>query len=81
MNKKTFLIWSTLVIALSSAVALAQEEKVVSETNLVTVNVIVTIAHFSTDEAGVSIGIVCEIHNTTPEKTRAILNSVRQRSR
>ena len=42
MNKKSSLILAALLIVASRAVALAQEDKVVSETNLVTVNVIVT---------------------------------------
>src|SRR5512145_1417312 len=42
MNKKTSLVLAALLIVASRAVALAQEDKVVSETNLVTVNVIVT---------------------------------------
>jgi len=97
---------AALLVAISCAVSFAQEEKIVSESNLVTVNVIATgnkgqyvkglkqnqfevydekvkqqIALFSTDEASVSIGIVCEIHNTTPDKTRAMLNSLRQFTR
>ncbi len=106
MKKKFLLISVTLLIAISGKVAFAQEEKVVSDTNLVIVNVIVTddkgryvkglkadqfeiydekvkrqITNFSTDEMAVSLGIVCEVHNTTPEKTRAMLTSLRQFAR
>lgn len=35
------------------------------------------IVHFSTDVASVSIGIVCEIHEGTPEQTRAVLAAVK----
>jgi Ca-activated chloride channel family protein len=96
---------AALLIAIFSVVAFAQE-KIVSETNLVTVNVIVTdkegryvkglkqdqfeiydekvkqqITHFSTEQSPVSLSIVCEIHDKTPEKTRAMLNSLRQFTR
>jgi VWFA-related protein len=36
------------------------------------------IAHFSTDTAPVSIGIVCEIHESAAEKTRATLAAIKQ---
>jgi Ca-activated chloride channel family protein len=36
------------------------------------------IAHFSNQAAPVSVGIVCEIHNKTPEKTRALLLALKQ---
>jgi Ca-activated chloride channel family protein len=36
------------------------------------------IAHFSADAAPVSLGIVCEIHPTVPERTRAILAALKQ---
>ncbi len=42
MKQKSFLMPAVLLIAISSSVSFAQEEKIVSETNLVTVNVIVT---------------------------------------
>lgn len=106
MKQKSLLMPAALLIAISSAVSFAQEEKIVSETNLVTVNVIVTdnkgryvkglkqsqfevydekvkqqITHFSSEEGPLSLGVVCEIHNASPEKTRAILNSLRQFTR
>ena len=80
-----------------------QDDRVVTGTNLVTVNVIVTdgngryvqglsedqfmvydnkikqrIAHFSSEPAALSIGIVCEIHESTPEQTREMLSAVKQ---
>jgi len=36
------------------------------------------IAHFSTDASPVSIGIVCEIHESVTEKTRAMLAAIKQ---
>jgi VWFA-related protein len=36
------------------------------------------IAHFSTDASPVSIGIVCEIHESATEKTRAMLDAIKQ---
>jgi VWFA-related protein len=36
------------------------------------------IAHFSTDASPVSIGIVCEIHESATEKTRAMLAAIKQ---
>lgn len=36
------------------------------------------IAHFSADASPVSIGIVCEIHETATEKTRAMLTAIKQ---
>jgi Ca-activated chloride channel family protein len=36
------------------------------------------IAHFSNKAAPVSVGIVCEIHNRTPEKTRALLIALKR---
>lgn len=106
MKHKLFVIPAALLIVIPSVVSFAQETKIVSETNLVTVNVIVTdskgryvkdlkqdqfevyaekvkqqITHFSTQEGAVSLGIVCEIHNASPERARAILNSLRQFTR
>ena len=113
MNKKTYLFGAILLFAISSLIVRAQQEtnqqadeRVVTATNLVTVNVIVTdrngrsvkglerdqfavydekvkqpITHFSTDADAVSLGIVGEIHNTTPEKTRAMLVALRQFTR
>lgn len=39
------------------------------------------IAHFSDEAAPVSIGIVCEVHNSTPAKTRAMLTALKQFTR
>lgn len=39
------------------------------------------IAHFSDESAPVSIGIVCELHNSTPVKTRAMLTALKQFTR
>jgi len=39
------------------------------------------IAHFSTDASPVSIGIVCEIHESATEKTRAMLATIKQFTR
>ncbi|HJP93855.1 MAG TPA: VWA domain-containing protein [Pyrinomonadaceae bacterium] len=39
------------------------------------------IAHFSADASPVSIGIVCEIHETTPEQTRSVLTAVKEFTR
>ena len=36
------------------------------------------IAHFSADASPVSIGIVCEIHERAPEKTRAMLTAIKR---
>jgi len=36
------------------------------------------IVHFSADASPVSIGIICEIHETTPEKVRAMLTAIKQ---
>ena len=36
------------------------------------------ITHFSTDASPVSIGIVCEIHESATEKTRAMLAAIKQ---
>jgi VWFA-related protein len=36
------------------------------------------IAHFSTDASPVSIGIVCEIHESATQKTRAMLAAIKQ---
>lgn len=36
------------------------------------------IAHFSADASPVSIGIVCEIHETATEKTRALLTAIKK---
>ena len=35
------------------------------------------IAHFSAEAAPVSLGIVCEVHNSTPAKTRAMLTALK----
>jgi Ca-activated chloride channel family protein len=80
-----------------------QDDRIVTGTNLVTVNVIVTdgngqyvpglseneftvydnkmkqqIAHFSSEPAALSIGIVCEVHESTPAQTREMLAAVKQ---
>jgi VWFA-related protein len=105
--------WRNFAICSSSVVVRAQQEanqesdeRVVTATNLVTINVTVgdgngkyvkglgrdqfevydekvkqRIAYFSTDADPISLGIVCEIHNTTPEKARAILVALRQFTR
>lgn len=39
------------------------------------------IAHFSADKSPVSIGIVCEIHETAPEQVRAVLTALKQFTR
>src|ERR1044072_5497338 len=39
------------------------------------------IAHFSSAAAPFSIGIICEIHNSAPEKTRAMLIALKQFTR
>lgn len=36
------------------------------------------IVHFSSEPAALSIGIVCEVHGSTPEQTRAVLTAVKQ---
>jgi VWFA-related protein len=36
------------------------------------------IAHFSSEPAALSIGIVCEVHESRPEQTRAVLGAVKQ---
>lgn len=36
------------------------------------------IAHFSADASPVSLGIVCEIHETATERTRALLAAIKQ---
>ena len=36
------------------------------------------IAHFSTEPSALSIGIVCEVHESTPEQMRAVLAAVKQ---
>ena len=105
MKQTICLILVTLVSgALTSG--WAQEERIVTRVNLVSVNVIVTdrsgryvenlkrdqfevfdekvkqqIAHFSNEAAPVSIGIVCELHNSTPAKTRAMLTALKQFTR
>jgi Ca-activated chloride channel homolog len=44
-------------------------------------NVKQQIAHFSDEAAPVSLGIVCEVHNSTPAKTRAMLTALKQFTR
>ena len=39
------------------------------------------IAHYSDESAPVSIGIVCELHNSTPAKSRAMLTALKQFTR
>ena len=39
------------------------------------------IAHFSSEPAALSIGIVCEVHESRPEQTRAVLAAVKQFTR
>ena len=36
------------------------------------------IAHFSSESSALSIGIVCEVHDSRPEQTRAVLAAVKQ---
>src|SRR5688572_22898112 len=101
------LITATLavLIALTSATR-AQEERLVTRTDFVSVNVIVTdksgryirgltredfdlfdekvkqqIAHFSSDPAPVSLGIVYEIHPRTSDRRSAMLAALRQFTR
>ena len=95
----------TVLLALTSATS-AQEERIVTRTDFVSVNVIVTdksgryvrgltrddfdlfdekvkqqIAHFSSDPAPVSLGIVYEIHPRTSERRSAMLAALRQFAR
>lgn len=112
MKKCAYLI-GLIILAASSVSTRAQKEitpkqeteRVVTATNLVTVNVVVTdrdgryvkgltryqfevydekvkqqITHFSAEAAPVSLGIVSEIHNATPE-TRAMLTALKQFTR
>lgn len=94
-----------LVLLMTSTIS-AQEESVVTRTDFVGVNVIVTdksgryvrglkrddfevfdekvkqeIAHFSSDPAQVSIGIVYELHPRTFERRTAMLSALRQFTR
>lgn len=39
------------------------------------------IAHFSSDPSALTIGIVCEVHESRPEQTRAVLAAVKQFTR
>jgi Ca-activated chloride channel homolog len=113
VNKKIYVI-GVLLLVLASAIVKAQEvtkptqgdEKIISATNLVTVNVIVTdssgnyvqglrreqfavtdekvkqqIAHFSDEAAPVSVAIVCELHNSSVARTRAMLTALKQFTR
>lgn len=105
MKQTICLILATLVSGVLTT-SLAQEERIVTGINLVSVNVIVTerngkyvkglgrdqfevfdenvkqqILHFSAEAGPVSLGIVCEIHNATPEKTRAMLTALKQFTR
>lgn len=111
MHRRVHAVGMSLLLAMSISPARAQDEtkpkqdeRIVTATNLVTVNVIVTdrngkyvkglgrnqfevydegvkqrIAHFINEPGPVSLGIVCEIHNSTPEeKTRAMLTALKQ---
>ena len=101
--------WLTPALALGlllAATTTAQEQRIVSRTDFVNVNVIVTdksgryvrgltrddfelfdekvkqeIAHFSSDPAPVSLGIVYEIHPRTSERRNAMLAALRQFAR
>jgi Ca-activated chloride channel family protein len=115
MNKKAYLIGAALLLGISIGMVRGQQgtkpnqqgdERIITATNLVTANVIVTdrdgryvkglgrddfqvydenvkqqIAHFTAESAPFSIGIVCEIHESTPEKTRAMLHALKQFTR
>lgn len=109
MRNSSYLCLLTIILAaMVSGQAMStnqtqQDDRVVTGTNLVTVNVIVTdgngqyvqglsqdqfmvydnkvkqrIAHFSSEPAALSIGIVCEIHESTPEQTREVLAALKQ---
>lgn len=105
LKQTIYLILGTLVSGALST-GWAQEEKIVTGIDLVSVNVVVTdrsgkyvkglnsaqfevfdekvkqrIAHFSDEAAPVSLGIVCEVHNSTPAKTRAMLTALKQFTR
>ena len=101
--------WLTAALVLALLLAsttTAQEERIVSRTDFVSVNVIVTdksgryirgltrddfelfdekvkqeIAHFSSDPAPVSLGIVYEIHPRTSDRRSAMLAALRQFTR
>ncbi len=101
--------WLTAAMALSlllASITTAQEESIVTRTDFVSVNVIVTdksgryirgltrddfelvdekvkqeIAHFSSDPAPVSLGIVYEIHPRTSDRRSAMLAALRQFTR
>lgn len=97
------LLLLTVLVLQSNGTAAAQDDRIVTGTNLVTLNVIVTdgqgryvkglnrdqfevydnkikqqIAHFAAGASPVSIGIICEIHETSSEKTRAMLTAIKQ---
>ncbi|HYH86861.1 MAG TPA: VWA domain-containing protein [Pyrinomonadaceae bacterium] len=109
MCRFTRLILTLSFVVLTATSALAQDnddERVVIDARLVSVNVSVTdargvpikaldkdrfevfsdnvrqqIAHFSTEEAPLSIGIVYDIHSSTPERTDAALRALKQFTR
>ncbi|MFZ0751501.1 MAG: hypothetical protein WAM70_19210, partial [Pyrinomonadaceae bacterium] len=98
---------SALMLALLLAsTTIAQDQRIVSRTDFVSVNVIVTdksgryvrgltrddfelfdekvkqeIAHFSSDPAPVSLGIVYEVHPRTSDRRPAMLAALRQFAR
>jgi Ca-activated chloride channel homolog len=109
MRISIYLCLATIVLAAmetGQAISITQQQqddRVVTGTNLVTVNVIVTdgnghyvqglseerftvydnnikqrIAHFSSQPSPLSIGIVCEVHESKPEQTRQVLAAVKQ---
>jgi Ca-activated chloride channel family protein len=109
MRIPIYLCLATIVLAATvtgQAISITQQrqdDRVVTGTNLVTVNVIVTdgnghyvqglseerftvydnnikqqIAHFSSEPSALSIGIVCEVHESRPEQTRQVLAAVKQ---
>lgn len=92
-----------LIFMSSVAAAAAQDETIRVDTNLVTVNVLITdrngkfveglkteqfeifdnktkqkIEHFSAGDAPVSYGIIYDMHPTTEERTKAVLESLRE---
>ena len=100
--------WLMMLLAILSIMAIAQneEQKIRVETNLVSVNVLITdkngkfvkglereafevydnnvkqqIEHFSDQNKPVSFGVVYDMHPTTGEMTKAVIESLRQFSK
>src|SRR6185436_3831194 len=106
MGRLQILIATLALLLLTTSTITAQEESVVTRTDFVGVNVIVTdksgryvrgltrddfelfdekvkqeIAHFSSDPAPVSLGIVYELHPGTADRRSAMLAALRQFAR